>query len=52
MGGRNSVIVLKWVWQERSIVDTAHPAMMLFVDIVRSGQKANLEGATVLNAGG
>jgi len=46
------VIVLKWVWQVRSIVDTAHPARMLVVDIARPGQRAKLEGATVFNTGG
>ena len=31
--------MLRWAWQERSIVDTAHPARMLVVDIVRFGEE-------------
>ena len=38
------MIVLKWVWQERSIVDTAHPARMLVVNIIGSGERAKPEG--------
>jgi len=44
--------VLRWVLQERNIVDTAHPARMLVVGTVRSRERAKLKGATVVNAGG
>jgi len=37
----NAVIVLKWAWRERGIVDAAHPAKMLLVNIVRPIARAN-----------
>jgi len=37
----NVVIVLKWAWREGGIVDAAHPAKMLLLDIVRPIAKAN-----------
>jgi len=38
------VIVLRWVLQERNIVDTAHPARMLVVGTVRSREGGQIEG--------
>jgi len=40
----NVVVVLKWVWPERSIVDEAHPAAMLVADTIKSGARAKPEG--------
>lgn len=42
----NAVVVLEWVWRERSIVDGAHLAGMLVADTVKSRAKATPEEST------
>ena len=45
------VIMLRWAWREGGIVDAAHPAKTLLVDIVRPRARANWGGAPVVNVG-
>ena len=41
-----NVVVLKWVWWERSIVDEAHPSGILVAGTVKSRARAKLEEST------
>jgi len=47
----NIVVVLKWVWRERSIVDGAHLAGMMVADTAKSRARTNRRKAPAGNVG-
>ena len=48
----NVVIVLKWVWRERVIVNAAHSGRMLATDTARFGTKTRQRGILAVSVGG
>ena len=42
----NAMIVIEWVWRERSIVDGAYPAKMLVANTARLRASVKLEEST------
>jgi len=48
----NVMIVVEWMWRERSIADAAHPGRMLVMDNVGSRARPNWGSAPAANIGG